>query len=84
MGLLFAWHLRLQNFLDVNFLPILKIAPTNLSSIYCEMFVNHQYILMMPVMLHVFAKINEATNESDTQRTAFDTVERARECTTFN
>ena len=36
----------------------------------------------MPVMLHVFTKINEATNESDTQRTAFDTVE--RECTTFN
>ena len=30
----------------------------------------------MPVMLHVFAKKNEATNESDTQRTAFDTVER--------
>ena len=80
-GLLFARHLRLRNFLEANFLPILKIAPTNLPSIYCETFVNHQYILM-PVMLHVFAKINEATNESDTQRTAFDTVE--RECTTFN
>ena len=80
-GLLFARHLRLRNFLEANFLPILKIAPTNLPSIYCETFVNHQYILM-PVMLHVFAKINEATNERDTQRTAFDTVE--RECTTFN
>ena len=52
--LLFAQHLRLWNFLDANFLPILKIAPTSLPSIYCEMFVNHQYILLMPVMLNVY------------------------------
>ena len=66
-----------------DFLPILKIAPTNLSSIYCERFVNHQYILLMPVMLHVFAKTNEARNERDTHKELHSyTVERG--CTTFN
>ena len=68
-------------FLKRIFFRSWKLHQQNLPSIYCETFVNPQYILM-PVMLHVFAKINEATNESDTQRTAFDTVE--RECTTFN
>ena len=67
----------------LDFLPILKIAPTNLSAIYCETFVSHQYILLMPVMLHVFAKKNKARNERDTHKELHSyTIE--QECTTLN